>query len=264
MSATTPLYRAGFESLRKYGRGGRLKYMFEKVYLSFLYATEGNSDQKFFSAIGDYLPSEKIELASSYLRDDETNLLELRGIYNSHRNLSLEALGGVSKADESEGPLQFGGEFGASSRWKSLDLSARIYGANNSYAGADAGKKGGQINTGWEPFSFIYLWNRINAYYKVLSTSPDSSAFVTDLRSRALFSFGKLPSFNFGLNYQRDKYSDGIEYEKKKFDFRVQKHFKFGTPALYYSIEKEEKRVLKLIKKLNYLPGGSLISNPHD
>ena len=241
MSATTPLSRAGFESLRKSGQGGRFKYMFEKGYFSFLYATEGNSDHKFFSAIGDYLPSEKIELASSYLRDDETNLLELRGIYNSHRNLSLEALGGVSKADESEIPLQFGAAIGASPAWESLDLSARIYGANNSYAGANAGKKGGQINTGWEPFSFLYLWNRINSYYKVLSTSPDSSAFVTDLKSRALFYFGKLPSFNFGLNYQRDKYSDGIEYEEKKFDFRIQKSFKFGTPSLYYLTERYDK-----------------------
>ena len=241
MSATTPLNLAGFESLRKSGRGGRFKYMFGKAYLSFLYAKERNSDKIFFAAIGDYLLSEKIEIASSYLRDDETNLLELKGIYNSQKNFSFEALCGVSKSDGGEKPLQFCGEIGANSRWKSLDLSGRIYGANNSYAGADKGKRGAQLNTGWEPFSFLYLWNRINAYDKVFSSTTDSSAFVTDLKSRALFYFRKLPSFNFGINYRRKKYSDGYKYEEKKFDFRIQKSFKFGTPSLYYLTERYEK-----------------------
>ncbi|MBC8415264.1 MAG: hypothetical protein H8E11_02420 [Candidatus Cloacimonetes bacterium] len=241
MSAATPLSRAGFESLRKSGRGVRFKYMFKKSYLSFLYAKERNSDKIFFSAIGDYLPSDKIEIASSYLRDDKTNLLELRGIYNSQRNYSFEALCGVSKSDGSKESLQFGGEIGANSRWKSLNLSGRIYGANNSYAGSDAGKRGAQLNTGWEPLSFLYLWNRINAYNNVFSSISDSSVFVTDLRSRALFYFGKLPSFNFGINYRRDKYSDGYKYEEKKFDFRIQKSFKFGTPSLYYLTERYEK-----------------------
>lgn len=241
MSATTPLNLAGFESLRKSGRGGRFKYMFEKAYLSFLYAKERNSDKILFSIIGDYLLSEKNEIASSYLRDDKTNLLELRGIYSTLRNCSFETLGGVSKLDGSEESLQFGGEIGANSRWESLDLSGRIYGADNSYAGADKGKRGAQLNTGWEPLSFLYLWNRINAYNRGYSSTIDSSAFITDLKSRALFYFRKLPSFNFGINYRRDNYSDGLEYDEKKFDFRIQKNFRFGTPSLYYLTERYDK-----------------------
>ncbi len=256
MSATAPLSQAGFKPSYKSGRGGRLKYMFEKAYLSFLYAKERNSDKKIISAIGDYLLSEKIEIASSYLKDDETNLFEFRGIYNTQRNSSFEVLSGVSKSIGSKEYLQFGSEIGASSRWKSLNLSGRIYGANNSYAGEDKGKIGSAITTGWEPFTFLYLWNYLNAYNIVHSSTKDSTSFVTDLKARTLFHFRKLPTFNFGINYRRDKYSDGFEYEEKKFDFRIQKSFKFGTPSIYYLIEKYDNPYLDNDEKRTELTVG--------
>ncbi len=228
MSTITPLSSTGFETLKKSGRGGRFKYMIDNAYFTLLYAKD--EGEEIVSVLGDYLISDQVEIASSYLKNDEINLVELRGIYDTQRNFMIEGLGGTSKTSENDEPYQFGGEIGGSSEWNTFDLTGRVYGADSTYGGGNGGKTGAQLNTGWEPFSFLYLWNRINAY------RIDSSS-ITDLKTRALFHFRKLPSFNFGYNYQRDMYSTGLDNEEKKFDFRIEQRCKIGTPSLYYSTE---------------------------
>ena len=240
MTRTNPLAR--YQPLGGSARGGSVKYLFDKADISLMHGKGVFSNYTISSMAANYMAAENFELSSSYLRKreshDESHLVNIEGLYDSKEDSSIGVSLGVSKSKKSEKPLNGSAQLYASTKHKDIELSGRLHWADNSYAGVDRGKYGVAIDSRWKPKPFFYLWGNLHSYNQnYFSLEGDSSAFVTDIKTRFMLHYIGWPVLNLGLNYSQKKYSTELTEELKHLDFQIQKYFKYGRPSFYFTFD---------------------------
>jgi len=240
MTRTNQLTRN--QSLGGTVRGGSVKYLFDRSDISLMHGKGVFSDNTISSMTANYMAAENLALTSSYLQKheshDESHLVNIDGLYDSNEGRSVGASLGVSKSKNSEKPLDGYAQLYASTNYRDLELSERLYWADNSYTSVDRGRYGAAFDSRWKPKQFFYSWGYLHIYNQNYSSSiGDSSAFITDIKTRFMLNFPDWPILNLGLNYSQKKYSTEFIMESKHLDFQIQKHFKYGRPSIYLSYD---------------------------